>query len=114
MAGAPGRVRRAAALAAAGVLLAGCGGGAGGGSDDHGDATPSVVTGTIEHISVRGRTARFSLRSGGRTYVVHMTRDIDYGFDPAHLLSHRDTGQPVRCHVVRRGEMLVALDVLDA
>ena len=42
-----------------------------------------------------------------------MTRDIDYGFDPRHLLSHRDTGQPVRCHIERRGDMLVALDVLD-
>jgi hypothetical protein len=98
-------------VAAAALLLASCGGGGGG---DASDRTPSVVTGTIEQITVNGRTARFSLRAGGRTYVVHMTRDIDYGFDPRHLLSHRDTGQAVRCHIVRRGDMLVALDVLDA
>ena len=103
-------MRSAAALAAATLLLAGCGGGGGSSTED----TPSVLTGTIQQISVSGRTARFSLRANGRTYVVHMTRDIDYGFDPRHLLSHRDTGQAVRCRIVRRGDMLVALDVLDA
>ena len=103
-------MRRAAALAAAAVTLAGCGGGGGGGAPEE---TPSVLTGTIRQITVSGRTARFALRVEGRTYVVHMTRDIDYGFDPRHLVSHRDTGQPVRCHIERRGHDLVALDVLD-
>jgi hypothetical protein len=102
-------VRRNAALLAVAVLLGGCGGGDGGA-----DETPSVLTGTIEHITVKGRTGVFSLRANGRSYVVHMTRDVDYGFDLRHLLTHRDSGQPVRCHIERRGDMLVALDVLDA
>ena len=102
--------RRAALLAVA-VLLAGCGGGRDGGADE---PTPSVLTGTIERITVNGRTGVFSLRSNGRSYDVHMTREIDYGFDLRHLLTHRDSGQPVRCRIERRGDMLVALDVLDA
>ena len=103
-------MRLSAALLAVAVLLGGCGGGDSGGDEQ----TPSVPAGRIEHITVNGRTGVFSLRANGRSYVVHMTGDVDYGFDLRHLLTHRDSGQPVRCHIERRGDMLVALDVLDA
>jgi len=99
---------RSAAVVIAAVVAVGCGG-TGSGNNE----TPTEVTGTIEQLTVSGPTARFSLRADGQTYVIHMVRDIDYGFDPRHLLAHRDTGQAVRCHIVRRGDKLVALDVLD-
>ena len=98
--------RYAAALIAA-LALAGCGGS---GTTE----TPSEVTGTIEQISVSGPIARFSLRADdGRSYVIHMARNIEYGFDPRHLIRHRELGLPVRCTLERRGDELVALEVLD-
>jgi len=99
---------RSAAVVIAAVVAVGCGG-TGSGNNE----TPTEVTGTIEQLTVSGPTARFSLRADGQTYVIHMVRDIDYGFDPRHLIRHRELGLPVRCTLERRGDDLVALEILD-
>ena len=110
MAGRLARLSRVACAAVAALVVGGCGGGG-----ESSTPTPTEVTGLVRTISREGdRVERFSVRADGRTYVLETPRDVDYGFDLGHLAEHRDTGDPVRCTVERRGNRLVATAIYDA
>jgi hypothetical protein len=89
------------------AMLVGCGGG---GSDD-----PSELTGLIVDIEGRGNdVTSFTLRTGDRNYEIRIARDVDYGFQLAHLRVHASALYPVRCTIERRQGQLYALSIVDA
>ena len=73
------------------------------------------MTGLIVAIDGTGSNVHgFTLASGGERYAVVTPRDVDYGFDLAHLREHLEQRLPVTCVLERRGDELVALEIVDA
>lgn len=98
----------AAALALAGG--ASCGGADGGDGPER-----QEIVGVVTGISRSGDGIEaITVRSGGDSRRIELDPAVDYGFDVDHLEVHRETRDPVRCRVVRRGDDLVATLILDA
>jgi hypothetical protein len=103
----PSRWYAFVALVSVVALLAACGGG--------GDNDSEELTGLIVDVQGRGNDVRsFTLRTGDRSYEIHLAADVDYGFTPAHLRVHASALFPVRCKVERRRGRLFALEIVDA
>jgi hypothetical protein len=102
-------VRLALVLLLLASLAAACGG------EDEADV-PSELIGTIVEIESTdgGTITSFTLEAGKEVHTIHIAKDVDYGFDLAHLHEHRATGEPVRCVLEERDERLYALEIADA
>jgi hypothetical protein len=90
-------------------LAVACGGG------DEADV-PNELVGRIVEIqsSDDGTVASFTLEAVDDVHTIHIAKDVEYGFDLAHLHEHRATGEPVRCVLEERDERLYALEIVDA
>ena len=86
------------------------------GSDDAPDRTlPERLRGVIVDVEASGITEveSFTLRSGGRTYEIDVTKETDLAFPPAHLSEHRASGEPVVVELEEADGGLVATSVDD-
>ena len=87
------------------------------GSDDAPDAgtVPERLRGVIVDVEASGITEveSFTLRSGGRTYEIDVTKETDLAFPPAHLSEHRASGEPVVVELEEADGGLVATSVDD-
>lgn len=104
-------MRTAVALAlSVASLLIGCGG------DGTGTKRPAFVEGEITELErTNGAISALRIRnSDGKTYVVRVAEDVDYGFDLEHLTEHERLHLPVYCDVEERDGRLYARTIDDA
>lgn len=97
-------------MAVVAVALTACG------SQEESGPVPRELTGVVVEVESAGlgEVRGFTLRSEGRNYRVHLAKDVELGFPPAHLNEHLATADPVRVELTRRNGKLFALSIADA